>query len=84
MKRTPKQGGYRPGQSGNPAGRPKGARHRATVAIEALLEGQGGAIARKTIEAAKAGDTVAIRLVLDPDLPAREVEAHPYRASTHP
>ena len=62
---TPKQGGFKPGQSGNPAGRPKGSRHRATLAIEALLDGEGEAITRKAIEAAKAGDMVAIRLVLD-------------------
>ena len=28
------------GQSGNPAGKPKGARHRATLAAEALLDGE--------------------------------------------
>ena len=69
---TPKQGGFKPGQSGNPAGRPKGARHRTTVAIEALLDGEGEAITRKAIEAAKAGDMVAIRLVLDRICPPRK------------
>jgi hypothetical protein len=38
---TPKQrGGFAPGQSGNPAGRPKGARNKATLAVEALLVGE--------------------------------------------
>jgi len=69
---TPKQGGFKPGQSGNPSGRPKGARHRTTVAIEALLDGEGEAITRKAIEAAKAGDMVAIRLVLDRICPPRK------------
>ena len=69
---TPKQHGFKPGQSGNPAGRPKGARHRTTVAIEALLDGEGEAITRKAIEAAKAGDMVAIRLVLDRICPPRK------------
>jgi len=68
----PKQGGFKPGQSGNPAGRPKGSRHRATLAIEALLDGEGEAITRKAIEAAKAGDMVAIRLVLDRICPPRK------------
>ena len=68
----PKQHGFKPGQSGNPAGRPKGARHRTTVAIEALLDGEGEAITRKAIEAAKAGDMVAIRLVLDRICPPRK------------
>ena len=67
-----KQGGFKPCQSGNPAGRPKGARHRATIAIEALLDGEGEAITRKAIEAAKAGDMVAIRLVLDRICPPRK------------
>ena len=67
-----KQGGFKPGKSGNPAGRPKGARHRTTVAIEALLDGEGEAITRMAIEAAKAGDMVAIRLVLDRICPPRK------------
>jgi Family of unknown function (DUF5681) len=28
------------GRSGNPAGKPKGARHRATLAAEVLLDGE--------------------------------------------
>ena len=66
------QGRFKPGQSGNPAGRPKGARHASTLAIEALLDGEGEAITRKAIEAAKAGDMVAIRLVLDRICPPRK------------
>lgn len=31
---------WKPGESGNPAGRPKGARNKATLAVEALLDGQ--------------------------------------------
>jgi len=56
---------FKPGQSGNPSGRPKGARHRTTVAIEALLEGEGEALTRKAIELAKAGDMQALRLCMD-------------------
>ena len=40
------------GQSGNPAGKPKGARHRATLAAEALLDGEAEALTRKAIELA--------------------------------
>lgn len=72
---TSKQGGFKPGHSGNPAGRPKGARHRTTLAIEALLDGEGEAITRKAIESAKAGDMVAIRLVLDRICPPRKSRA---------
>ena len=69
---APNQGRFKPGQSGNPAGRPKGARHATTMAIEALLEGEAATITRKAIEAAKAGDMVAIKLVLDRICPPRK------------
>ncbi len=61
----------RPFRPGNP-GRPKGARHRTTVAIESLLEGEGEALTRKAIELAKAGDMAALRLCLERILPARK------------
>src|SRR5215831_16128593 len=59
------------GQSGNPAGRPKGARHRATLAAEALLDGEAEALTRKAIELALGGDPIALRLCLDRILPPR-------------
>jgi hypothetical protein len=70
---TVKQRGrpFRPGQSGNPLGRPKGARNRATVAAEALLEGEAEALTRKAIELALAGDPVALRLCMERILPPR-------------
>lgn len=67
------QGGrFQQGQSGNPAGKPKGVRNKTTLAVQALLDGEGEEIARKAIEAAKAGDMTAIRLVLERVLPARK------------
>jgi hypothetical protein len=65
-------GRFRPGQSGNPTGRPRGARHRATLAAEALLDGEAEALTRKAIEKAKEGDSVALRLCLDRILPPRK------------
>jgi hypothetical protein len=59
----------RPFQLGNP-GRPKGARHRTTLAMQALLEGEGEALTRKAVEMALAGDAVALRLCMDRLLPA--------------
>ena len=56
---------------GNP-GRPCGARHRATLAAEALLDGEAEALTRKAIDQALAGDTVALRLCLERILPARK------------
>ena len=55
---VPKQRGrpFKPGQSGNPAGKPKGARNRSTIAAELLLEGEARALTRKAIELGLAGD----------------------------
>jgi hypothetical protein len=62
---------FRPGKSGNPNGRPKGARNKTTMAIEALLDGESEAIIAKLLEKAKAGDMAALRLCLERLLPLR-------------
>jgi hypothetical protein len=41
-----KRGQFKPGQSGNPRGRPKGARHKATLAAQKLLDGESEALTR--------------------------------------
>jgi Family of unknown function (DUF5681) len=56
----------------NPAGKPKGARHKATLAAEALLDGEAETLTRRAIEKAKDGDTVALRLCLERILPPRK------------
>jgi Family of unknown function (DUF5681) len=50
---------WRPGQSGNPSGRPKGARNKITLVVEALLDDEAETITRKAIEVAKSGDMTA-------------------------
>lgn len=55
---------------GNP-GRPKGARHKATMAAMVLLDGQAEAITKQCIEQALAGDTTALRLCLERIVPVR-------------
>src|SRR5450755_928036 len=62
---------FRPGQSGNPAGRPKGARNATTLAVAALLDGEGEALTRKAIDLAKAGDMQALKLCMDRIVPPR-------------
>ncbi len=64
-------GRFAPGQSGNPLGRPKGARNRATRAAEAILSGEAEALTRKAVELALAGDVTALRLCLERILPAQ-------------
>lgn len=61
---------FKPGQSGNPAGKPKGARNKATKAMMILLEGETEALTRKAIEKALEGDTAALRICLDRIAPA--------------
>jgi hypothetical protein len=63
-------GRFRPGQSGNPKGKPKGARNKATLAAQALLEGEAEGIARKAVELALAGDVTALRLCLERVVPS--------------
>ncbi|WP_238320091.1 DUF5681 domain-containing protein [Sphingobium sp. YBL2] len=58
--------------SGNPAGKPAGARHKITRAIEALLDKDHEALTRKAIEKALEGDMVALRLCLDRLAPPRK------------
>lgn len=49
---------------GNP-GRPAGSRNRATLAAQALLDGQAEALARAAVERALEGDMAALRLCLE-------------------
>jgi len=63
---------FKPGQSGNPNGRPQGSRHKATIAAQALLDGEGEALTRKAVEMALGGDTTAMRLCLERLVPPRK------------
>jgi hypothetical protein len=63
---------FRPGQSGNPSGRPKGSRNATTVALETLLDGQAAALTQKAIDMALAGDIPALRICMDRVLPPRK------------
>ncbi|HYZ43542.1 MAG TPA: DUF5681 domain-containing protein, partial [Xanthobacteraceae bacterium] len=50
---------FEKGESGNPAGRPRGARNRATLLMQNLLADDAETIGRKAIEMAIAGDLAA-------------------------
>src|SRR5437868_2117381 len=75
---TAKKGRGRPfpkGQSGNPAGRPRGSSNRATRAAEMLLDGDATALTRKAVELALAGDQAPLRLCLDRTVAPRRERA---------
>ena len=62
---------FKPGKSGNPSGKPKGARNKTTVAMEKLLD-DAATITSKAIELAKNGDLTALRLCLERIIPPRK------------
>lgn len=67
-----KQRKFQKGRSGNPLGRPKGTRNKATLLVEKLLENEAEGICRQAIELAKKGNIQAIKLVLDRILPPKK------------
>ena len=70
-------GGWPKGVSGNPAGRPKGARHQALLALDAIGEAAAGEIVGAVVEAAKGGDMRAADILLRrlwPERKGRTVE----------
>jgi hypothetical protein len=58
--------------SGNPSGKPKGARARVTQLAEKLLDDDRDAIVRAVIAAAKGGDPTAMRLCVERLVPPRK------------
>jgi len=65
-KSAPKQRGrpFPPGQSGNPAGKPKGARHAALKALDLIGEAGAAEVMSTVVAAAKLGDMRAADLLL--------------------
>lgn len=60
---------FKPGRSGNPAGKPKGARNHSTRAILKLIEGGAEEITKAVLDAAKGGDMGAARFILERIVP---------------
>jgi hypothetical protein len=83
---APKKPQYRPrgrpfakGQSGNPAGRRRGSRNKATMMAALYLDGEAVGLARKAVEMAYAGDTLAMRLCLERTIAPRRERPEPFR-----
>jgi hypothetical protein len=65
-------GRFRKGQSGNPAGRPKGSLNRATILAQALIDRQSEALTQTLIQMALERDPVAMKLSMERILPPRK------------
>jgi hypothetical protein len=70
--RKPPATAWKPGQSGNPKGRPQGSRNKATLAAQAMIDGKADALVKKAIELALAGDGPVLRAMLDRLCPPRK------------
>lgn len=77
-------GTFAAGHSGNPAGKPKGARHQSTQAAQSLLAGEAEALTRKAITRALGGDMAALNLCLDKILPSLKPTSAPIMLETQP
>ena len=56
---------FKKGQSGNPAGRPRGSSCRATILLERMLADDGADVVKAVIAAAKGGDMQAAKMIID-------------------
>jgi hypothetical protein len=70
-KGAPKPGQFQPGNRFG-RGRPQGSRNSATIALQALLDGEGEEITRTAVTMALNGNETALRLCLERLLPAKK------------
>ena len=65
---------FQKGQSGNPAGRPRGSRNKASIRMHEKLEEKAEELVDKAVALAMAGNVGALRLCLERLLPPRKNE----------
>jgi uncharacterized protein DUF5681 len=56
---------FQPGQSGNPAGRPRGSRNKRTILAEQILDEHAGEVTQAAIDLAKSGHGPSLRMCMD-------------------
>ena len=67
---------YRPGESGNPAGRPRGSADRRSQ-LRAALDGKADELLQKATDMALAGDPSMLALLINRVIPATKPESAP-------
>ena len=67
---------FQKGQSGNPAGKPKGAKDKRT-ALRELLQPHAAQLVQKAVKLALDGDTTALRICIDRIIPAAKAKDSP-------
>jgi hypothetical protein len=65
---------FQKGESGNPAGRPRGSRNKASIRMQEMLQQSAKALINKTVQMALDGNVAALRLCLDRLVPTRKNE----------
>jgi hypothetical protein len=63
---------FKKGQSGNPAGKPPGARHKINVWVDGVLQDAADKTLNALMAKVEEGDTAAIKMVLDRISPIRK------------
>jgi len=74
---------FKPGQSGNPAGRATGSRNKQTLAAEALLFEHAQALVEDLVKRAKNGEPAAMRLAMERILPTGRGRPLPIELPPH-
>jgi hypothetical protein len=62
---------FAPGTSGNTKGSPNGSRHKVSIMLEAVLDGQSEALVQKVIAMALDGNEMALKACIDRLIPIR-------------
>ncbi len=65
-------GRFKKGKSGNPHGKPKGSRHKASLLVEKIFESDLEIVCSQVVQQAKEGNLIAAKIILDRILPARK------------
>ena len=63
---------FKPGQSGNPKGRPQGSRNKVSILLDGMLQEQAEALLQKAIDEALRGDSQTLRALIDKLLPNKK------------